>query len=175
MLNVNAHFIDQLAVVSVMGLLLWAAVGDFRRFLIPNRLVLAVAALYPAHIMASASIVPWLFGTVAALVAFAVGAVLFAMKAMGGGDVKLFAATVLWATPEGIYTYFWVTLGVGFVLALAFAARAAFADAEVTSARGIAAAVVNLRYVPLLKLIVPYGVAISAGGLYATGSLLMGA
>ena len=46
-------FADRLALTVFAGLLVWAAWSDLRDFLIPNRICLAIAMLFPAHVAAA--------------------------------------------------------------------------------------------------------------------------
>lgn len=79
-------------------LLAIAAVGDARRYVIPNWLCGAVAVLSLPYWLAQGLPVwpgfAWQLGFAA--VVFAVFAGLFALGWMGGGDVKLIAALALW-------------------------------------------------------------------------------
>ena len=83
---------------GLAALLAIAAIGDARRFIIPNWLCAAVAALSLPYWL---SIGGALWPGYALQVAFAVAvliafAALFAAGLMGGGDVKLLAALALW-------------------------------------------------------------------------------
>ena len=100
----NAGF-TQLLPEMMLGLLaillVVAAVVDVRTFTISNRLNLAVALLAPLYWLASALPI-W----PDAAIQLGVGAGVFALLAaafyagmMGGGDVKLAAALVLWFSP----------------------------------------------------------------------------
>jgi prepilin peptidase CpaA len=113
-----------------------------------------------------------------AAVVFVVGFLMFVLGAMGGGDVKLMSACMLWVGPVHLVEFIGVMLVASVLLAIYAAVRMAIetdnqSDGAAPSAGGAAARlgggafkwVLNLRYVPLTKLNVPYGVAISAGGL----------
>ena len=93
---------DLLLITGFVALMIAAAVGDFRRLVIPNRLVLALCVLWPPYIAATgavslATIPASIFAAAAVL---AIGAVLFARGLLGGSDVKLLAAASLWAGPS---------------------------------------------------------------------------
>jgi prepilin peptidase CpaA len=77
--------------------LVLAAISDFRTLRIPNYLTVALAVVFPLAALASGQHVDWLSHLEAGFAVFAGGAVLFALGYMGGGDVKLLAATALWA------------------------------------------------------------------------------
>ncbi len=80
--------------------LLVAAFTDIRRRQIDNWLNIAIAAGAPLFWLASGlSLIDigWQLGV--AVATFALLAVLFAIRAMGGGDVKLLTALALWIQP----------------------------------------------------------------------------
>jgi len=86
-----------------------------------------------------------------ALATFAVLAALFALKAMGGGDVKLLTALALWISPMLFLKLLIVMALVGGVLTLIFGAR-------------------NIMRRQREKLAIPYGVAIAMAGLWVLGT-----
>src|SRR5687767_8192097 len=100
------------------------------------------------------------FAVFAALMA--VGTVLFAAGKLGGGDVKLFAATGLWFDLSGALTMLICVLLAGGVLALLVLALRMFGWNDATRDR-----------VVILKAGggIPYGVAIAAGSLFAVAVL----
>lgn len=69
---------------------------DITRYLIPNWLVASLLALYPVAVWLSPHAVDWKMALVAMMVVFAVGYAVFAMKWMGGGDIKLITVCALW-------------------------------------------------------------------------------
>jgi prepilin peptidase CpaA len=66
-------------------------------FSIPNILPLALVLLFFTAAVPNAAAVDWASQLGAGTLVFIAGAVLFRFRLMGGGDVKLFAATALWA------------------------------------------------------------------------------
>jgi len=162
-------------VIAVLAvLLIAAAMDDLREYRIPNHLVVGIAALYPAHVLTAPQPVPWMSALFFAGIVFVIGIGFFAAKAMGGGDVKLMGAVALWAAPQYLMTLFVLTLAGALLMALANAVRAAAAEARATQNYSLGATVANLRHVPILKMQIPYGVGIAAGGLYVTARLLTG-
>lgn len=160
------------------GLLVWAAWADFTKFVIPNVISIALLLLYPIHVLTAPGEVYWVFAIVMAVVVFLVGFFMFVLGAMGGGDVKLMSVCILWAGPIYLVEFIGVMLAMSILLAVYAAVRMALEmeqapDGAAPGAGGAATRprtasfkwVLNLRYVPLTKLNVPYGVAISAGGL----------
>jgi prepilin peptidase CpaA len=84
------------AVFVLTAALIAAALSDITTYLIPHRYPAAIAIAFflfaigrPAHFLVG--------GLGAAALLFAIGALLFARHMLGGGDVKLLAATGLWA------------------------------------------------------------------------------
>jgi len=147
--------------------LVWAAAGDARRLLIPNRIVIGIIALYPLFVVASPGSVAWLPALGLGLGAFALGAVLFFSGCAGGGDVKLIAATVLWAGPDFVSPFFIITAFTGGIVAIAVSKPVR------TLLRRLApVASDGTTDLPAAKSgPVPYGVAIACGGLFVAAQL----
>ena len=145
-------FVHTACLVLLALLLVAAAVGDWRRFIIPNRLCLAVAALaLPYWLTAGESLWPGLALQAAlALGVFVFFALLFALGAMGGGDVKLIAALALWLPLQPFVQALLVTALAGGVLTLALVAAHRLRRREGNPE-------------------IPYGVAIAFGGLVVVG------
>lgn len=161
--------LHSLIVFGFIGLLAWAVVCDFTSLRIPNRLPLAVVLLFALHVMAAPVAVDWLGGLLMALVVFVVATVLFHFRVMGGGDVKLMAAIALWAGPHGLLGFLAVTSLVGGLLALVAVTPLRFVFAEAVEALGGGKAVRGA-----FRGVVPYGIAIAAGGFYVAATLLKG-
>jgi prepilin peptidase CpaA len=146
------------------ALMIAAAVEDYRRLVIPNRVVVALLALWLPYAAGLRGAAP---GTVlqsllCAALAFAGGALLFARGLVGGGDVKLFSAAVLWAGAGALGRLAMLAAFGGGVLALVYlspmGARLGAAGRATCGAQALPA-----RRRPL-----PYGVAIAAAALGAT-------
>lgn len=149
------HTIATYGLLALLAIaLLAAALGDWRHLLIRNRLNGAIAAGAPLFWLA-AGVAPWpgmALQIGLALLVLAVCAALFAMRVLGGGDVKLLAALALWVPP------------------------ATFADLVLVMALaggGLAAAMLVLRgrMAPDAPASIPYGIAIAAGGLWVLPAL----
>jgi prepilin peptidase CpaA len=113
-----AHLIDWIAILILTAALVAAAISDAVVFLIPNRYPAAIILAF--IVFAIGKPAPfWLHGAVVGLVLFGVGAVLFQKGILGGGDVKLLAASALWAGFDQITLLLLVTAIGGGVLALA--------------------------------------------------------
>jgi prepilin peptidase CpaA len=142
-----------LAVLAIA--LLVAAFTDLRSRRIGNWLTGAIALGAPLFWWASALPLwadPWTQNSVAAqlgvaLVTFAVLAVLFAIRAMGGGDVKLLTALALWIAPPLFLTLVVTMALLGGILTIVFGAW-------------------HVMRRQRDKLAIPYGVAISLAALW---------
>ena len=133
--------------------LLVAAFSDLRTRKIANWLTGAIALGAPLFWWASGlSLWPEVAMQVGvALAAFAVLAVLFALRAMGGGDVKLLTALALWIEPMLFLQLLIIMALLGGVLTILFAAAHVMRRRED-------------------KLAIPYGVAIACAGLWILGA-----
>lgn len=69
---------------------------DATRFIIPNWLVGSLLLLYPAAVFMSPVAVDWKIDLLGMLGTFVVGYFIFALRVMGGGDVKLIIVLSLW-------------------------------------------------------------------------------
>jgi prepilin peptidase CpaA len=153
--NVTA-LLQAALIASYAGILFWAGITDCRSWTIPNRFPAALVGLYPAWVLANAGAIAWPTAVLAAAVVFAIGAIFFAQGWMGGGDVKLMSAAMLWAAPVHGFAFLAAT-------ALAGGALAAWSMVHGRLAAADGAARSGAR--------LPYGAAIAAGGL-VTAALL---
>lgn len=92
---------ETLAYVTLGGLaiaLIFSIYSDIRYRLIYNKVTLAIALAAPAYWYATGGFMPTEIGIhlLTATITFIVFAIAFRFGAMGGGDVKLFAALALW-------------------------------------------------------------------------------
>ena len=165
---VDFHLIDLAIATLFIGLLCVAAGSDIADLRIPNRISVALAALYPFHVVAGTTDVDWQGALVVALVAFADGALGCRGGFVGGGDVKLFAAVALWCGPAGIFDLVILTGVIGGLLGLVMVTRLRFVLAW--SCEAVGATVVRNAF---LRHVIPYGVAIAAAGFIVAGRPLM--
>lgn len=147
------EFIHYGLLVGLAIALLFAAFTDLRRRQIDNWLNAAIALGAPLFWWASGlSLWPGVAIQLGvALAAFAVFAGLFALKMMGGGDVKLLTALALWIEPSWFLKLLIVMALTGGVLTIVLGAWH-----------------VMRRQRDRIK--VPYGVAIAIGGLWVLGT-----
>ena len=133
--------------------LLTAAFTDLRSRHIGNWLNAAIAITAPLYWWASGlSLWPGVaFQLGVAAVTFAVLAGLFALRAMGGGDVKLLTALALWIEPMPFLRLLIMMALLGGVLTVVFGAW-------------------HIARRRKDRLAIPYGVAIAAAGLWVLGT-----
>lgn len=140
---------SHILVVALGGLMLLAAFTDVRRRQIDNWLNGAIALLAPLFWWANGyALWPDMaiqFGI--ALAVFGVFAGLFAIGAMGGGDVKMLGALALWLPLDELFTMLFVMAIGGGVL-----------TATMLICHKLRKLQTNIE--------VPYGVAIAAGGFW---------
>lgn len=148
-----------LVLLALSLLLIAAAVEDMARLRISNAFPLLVVGLYAVWVATVGwENDIWRNGTVF-LGMFAVGCGLFAMRAMGGGDVKLMTACALWFDWTGVIPWLiYVTVGGG-VLALVLMAGRRLVPQRVREGPSIA--------LFDKKGAIPYGVAIALGTIMA--------
>jgi prepilin peptidase CpaA len=142
------------------GLMIFAAFTDLLTMTIPNRLIIALAAAF--FVVAALTGLGWAdtgVHIVVAIAAFALSFTLFWLGWIGGGDVKLFAATSLWVGPHLIlaYSLYASMLGMGLGLILLFW-RALRLPSMLTDQGWL----VRLHYP---KEGIPYGIALAVAGL----------
>ena len=129
--------------------LLVAAFTDLRRRQIDNGLNFVIALAAPLFWWASGlSFWPgaaWQVGV--AVATFGITAILFALRAMGGGDVKLLTALALWIRPPHFLFLVVIMAMLGGLLTILFAAWHVARRQQGRAA-------------------IPYGIAISAAGLF---------
>jgi prepilin peptidase CpaA len=154
-----AAFVPDLVLLAFIGLLGWAAYSDVLSFRIPNRVVLAIVFLYPAHVVASYPEVNWIGGVATGGVLLGICFLLYVMRWTGAGDAKLIAGVGLWAGPDQVVLFVLATAIVGALISLLVMIRRYFGSLAVE--RGS----LLMRVLPVLSEHIPYGVAISAGGL----------
>lgn len=139
-----------------MGALMLAAFTDLRRRQIDNWLNAAIALGAPAFWWASGlSLWPGVAMQLAvASAAFVILAGLFALRMMGGGDVKLLTALALWIEPVAFGRMIVLMALVGGVLTIVLTAW-------------------HMRRPRGEKLAIPYGVAIAIAAIWVVGTHYM--
>ena len=163
----HLYLLPYITIGGFVGLLLASAYSDVKRLIIPNQYTIAIALLFPAYGLSSPGSVDWLGSAAVAGGLLALGFFLFCKKVTGGGDVKLVAATALWAGPE---------LVLPFLLFTGIAGGAMAAGIWLRYRLSAAGTPLSFLSVPARKEFydqpMPYGVAIAAGGLYVAFTLI---
>jgi prepilin peptidase CpaA len=146
--------------------LVLAGVSDFRTLRIPNYLTAALALAFPLAVLLAGEKVDWLSHLEAGLIVFAGAAILFALRVMGGGDVKLLAATALWAGLGQVIPLLVLVALIGGVFAMAvLALRHPFVQTTILA---------TLRRLPAFaqaRMPIPYGIPIAVAGLLMVPAL----
>lgn len=147
--------------------LIVAAAWDLATFRIPNLLNGLFLALFPLAGVIAPHQPDWLWHLAGAGAVLAGGFVLFALRLLGGGDVKLITVAALWLGWSQVLPYLVVVALVGGLLTLLLLVL-----------RSPLAAVALSHLGPTPKVLtkgapVPYGIAIAVGGLAMISSLPM--
>lgn len=134
---------------------------DITRYIIPNWLNALIAALYPVAVFISPEPLDWKMALAAAGLFFTVGYVIFVLKFMGGGDIKLLTVTALWiGFSIALAKYIMLVAVLGGLLALG-----------IIIARRYAVLLPGAAEKPLPRVLqhgepLPYGIAIAVAFLY---------
>lgn len=160
-------YIHTTLIAVFLTLLAMAALSDVGSYRIPNRITIAIAALYPFHVLLSPVAIDWTGGLVVAGIVLTIGFVMFAFNVLGGGDVKMLAATVLWAGPELVFDFFIFTTLTGGLISLFWISPlrhqlALAVDRFSDSGKGNS----------LSATMVPYGLAVAVGGVAVAINIL---
>ncbi|MFT3965339.1 MAG: prepilin peptidase [Sphingobium sp.] len=148
----HQDFLPSALLILLAALLIWAAITDIRARIISNRLNAVIALLAPVYWYAM-GLSPWpdmalQVGLCAGV--FAVFATLFALGAMGGGDVKMLAALALWLPAGALLSLLVLMALLGGVVTVATVAHHKWT-----------------RRIGAVE--IPYGVAIALAGLWVIG------
>ncbi|MDB5480323.1 MAG: cpaA [Caulobacteraceae bacterium] len=163
----SALAVDLILLASALTLA-WAAVGDAMTYRIPNILPAFVAAGF----LAVAWFEPPAFltgGVLTGLGVFGLGALLFARRLMGGGDVKLLAATSLWCGPEQLTAFALVISVTAVSLALVMMSPLG----RLLPAPPTRLAAGPEGFAAAARQPMPFGVAVAAGGLWLLSHYLV--
>lgn len=141
-----------------------AALTDATSMTIPNWISASlVLAFAPAALLAHAPLTEIGVAVGLGLLALVVGAAMFALRWLGGGDAKLLAASVLWMGASGALPFLaWTAVAGGAVGLGLIAARRA---AALAGASSLGPAWLGRLLKPEGD--IPYGIAIAAGALAA--------
>jgi prepilin peptidase CpaA len=146
-----------------------AAVSDLRTRRIPNALTALMALTGVAVGVSGSGPASWQSGLIAGGISLMAGMLLHTARVIGGGDIKLFAASAIWLGPAATVSAALATAIVGGVLALFFlrGRRPAMPSGGTPSRWQLD----DTSDAPR----VPYGVAIAGGCLWAWCALQLAA
>ena len=113
------HLVQALLVAVFPALVITAALRDVTTYTIPNWISVALIAAFPLAALAQGLPLQTLGLHLAiGVAALVVGMVMFALRWIGGGDAKLFAAAALWLGWPAVLTYLGITGIAGGALAV---------------------------------------------------------
>ncbi len=153
--------------------MLWGAISDIRNYILSNRLCLSVALLYPLFLVSlylNETPLAWQYigySVLIALLLFFLLLALFAYGLIGGGDVKLIPAVALWAGPALTIKFLLITTVCGGIVSLVFLCIYYIKRKyKLKSSEKINFSVPLSTISKIEEKNIPYGVAISTGGIY---------
>ena len=164
-----ASAIATLPLALFTGLLGLAVLTDLQEYRIPNAVTLAIAALFPVQALVPGAVPNPLGSVILGAVVLAVGTGLFALRALGGGDVKLIAAVSLWIGPQAFPDFLLITALTGGLMAVFHMTQYRIGLAAYLESWGETTFTRSLTGVDL-----PYAVAIAAGTLAALSAQTAG-
>jgi prepilin peptidase CpaA len=166
-----AEWSGEFLAVTVMGLLLFAAWCDIATRLIPDSVSIGLAAVGLAMRLQS-GLTGAVVSICVALLLFILLALAYARGMLGGGDVKLAAAVAVGLPPDSIIRFIVVTSLAGGVVALLYLMlRFGVGRLPPRASRRGASLLRRVRSAEHWRIArrgsIPYGVAISSGGIWA--------
>jgi prepilin peptidase CpaA len=161
--SLPASFAGEAILAIYVFALVFAALSDLVSLRIPNWLTGALALAFPAAALIAGSGlsgVDWLSHIEAGAAMFALGAMLFACRLLGGGDVKLLAAMALWSGLHLVVPLLFLVAVIGGIFGLVvLGLRQPLVQAAILGA---------LRRAPAFlhsKMPIPYGIPIAIAGI----------
>lgn len=161
-----------LLLTALLGLTVAAAMTDLRSYRIPNRISLAIAAMFPIFVLSGGA--EFRSGLFAGGLVFAVGVFFYSRDWMGGGDVKLLAALSLWAGTDLVLPMIIIITLTGGIMSFAEWFRIGgfnrLLARHIPTMDGAISVPGNRGPATRDQAVVPYAAAILAGALYVTVS-----
>ena len=159
--------------------MVWAAISDIRHYIISNKLCLSVTSLYPLFIGAlfinntppEIQYIGYSIGI--SLIIFTILLAFFAYGLIGGGDVKMIPGVALWAGPALILKFLLITTICGGIVALLIICFQYIKKylTKAKSSEKINFSMSKSSESKNMENNIPYGIGISAGGLYVAFEL----
>jgi prepilin peptidase CpaA len=162
----ESSLVANISILSFAFLAYLAAASDIENYLIPNRICLAIALLYPIYVVSAPQDVAWMPSLLVAGSVLLVGFLLFSLNLFGAGDAKFLAAIALWAGTEQALTLILITALCGGFLAIVI-----WIKARLAAAPSLAMALVTGAGQGFARQPMPYGAAIAVGALYLAFTL----
>ena len=155
------------------ALLIWGIISDIRNYILSNNLSISVTLLYFVFLGAlfySQSLPPYSYIAYSigiAILIFIVLAALFAFNLIGGGDVKLIPAVSLWAGPALTVKFLLITMICGGLVSLIYLGIRYLkkSNFKSKSSENVNYFVSESAELEKEENNIPYGIAISIGGL----------
>jgi prepilin peptidase CpaA len=91
---------------------------DVSRYIIPNWLVGLMLISYPVAVAMAHTGIDWKMALVGMTLVLVLGYIVFAMKWMGGGDIKLMTAGALWVGLENLPDFLFIVALLGGVFSI---------------------------------------------------------
>ncbi len=139
-----------------------AALKDYKTFTIPHLYPLVILMLWPLGLVAALTDffqpIDVLYSFLTAAIVFICGLLFFALKMMGGGDVKLLTALALWINLKNLHIFLFLIVMAGLVYTIWYAGWQYYKAQQKTESETSSKALKSVR-----KMKVPYGPAIALG------------
>jgi prepilin peptidase CpaA len=161
-----SSFVASICILSFSCLVFLGALSDIRSYLIPNRICLAIALLFPVFVISSPQAVAWGPALITAGGVLVGGFLLFALNLFGAGDAKFLAVIALWAGPNQVLPLILITALCGGIFAVTIWIQARLAAAPTPAMALVTGAEKGFARQPM-----PYGAAIAVGALYLAFTL----
>lgn len=116
----QADWTSSIAPGLLLALLAVAGISDIVKRKIPNWTVIGLIVVWVGAAIAGQAVGPWYLALAAAVIAFAIGYLLYHFGLMGAGDAKLFTAGALFANLAFLLQFALFTALLGGVLAIGY-------------------------------------------------------
>jgi prepilin peptidase CpaA len=152
-----------LGLLSLCGLMVWAAVGDVRSFTITNKLNLVIAATFLVLAIPMGMEWPAVFDNIkVGIIASVIAIAMFYVGIFGGGDAKMIGAVAFWLGSAPMLAFIYFTALAGGVLGVTL-----IIGRRLARKHGLPKSPKWARRMLRKRSAIPYGVAIAIGALIA--------
>ncbi len=150
------------SVLATMAGLVVAMICDMRKYILPNFVSIIVSISFLVFACLTMTLEMMMFHVMTATLIFAICFFFYLKKAFGAGDVKLLSAISLWAGPSFIMPVLFIVTLLGGLLSIFLIVVSALRQKPEETG----------QQKNLLKIKIPYGLAIGCGGLFLMASYL---